>query len=105
MSVFLNVLFSVHNIIYSLVIARASLVVAKVPVTSGCQGYSSGCQGMAVCVHACVHAPAHSVYMEQNKCRPEIYFISRVAKEQANANGDSFVASSHYGEACRELRS
>ena len=32
MSVFLNVLFSVHNILYSLVTARASLV----PLTTGC---------------------------------------------------------------------
>ena len=36
MSVFLNVLFSVCDIIYSIFTARASLVIAKVQLTTGC---------------------------------------------------------------------
>ena len=58
-----------------------------------------------MCMRACIREHAQGVYMEQNKCRPKIYFISRAAKELANTNGDSFVASSQYGEACREFRS
>ena len=64
---------------------------------------------MALCVYVfvCVFMRAymHSVYKEQSEYRPKINFISRTAKELANTNGDSFVASSHYGEVCRELRS